>query len=134
MISRSRALLLCGLLAAAALPTIARAEPDVRTRDEIAHLLAYLAESDCEFFRNGSWYDAESAVRHIQRKHDHLARRDRITTTESFIEGAASRSSTSGRPYRVRCTGAAEIDSAEWFRAELSRHRSATRRDEPSAQ
>lgn len=125
-----RTLLLVGALATGAIPTLAAAEADATTREEIAHLLAYLEASDCEFFRNGSWYGAERAARHLQRKHDHLARRDLITTTESFIEGAASRSSTSGLRYRVRCGGSTEIDSERWFRAELSRHRSGSRRDE----
>ena len=133
MISRWRALLLAGVLAGGALPTGALAEPDAKTRDEIEHLLAHLAASECEFFRNGSWHDAKSAVSHVRRKYDHLLRSNRITTTESFIEGAASRSSTTGQPYRVRCDGAADVESAQWFLAELSRHRSATRGDEPGA-
>jgi len=128
-----RALLLAAALACGALATDALAEPGARTRDEIEHLFAYLAASGCEFFRNGSWHDSDAAVRHIRRKYEVLAGRDRITTTESFIEGAASRSSTSGRPYRVRCGGTAEVDSALWFLAELSRHRSAARPDEQGA-
>jgi hypothetical protein len=128
-----RALLLAGALATIALATGARAEPDATTRGEIEHLFAYLAASECEFFRNGSWHDADGAARHIRRKYEVLAGRDRITTTESFIEAAASKSSMSGRPYRVRCDGAAEVDSAQWFLAELSRLRSAMRSDEQGA-
>jgi len=133
MMPSLRALPLAAALACGALATGALAEPDAKTRDEIEHLFAYLAGSECEFFRNGSWYDADGAVLHIRRKYEYLAGRDRITTTESFIEAAASKSSTSGRPYRVRCGGAAEVDSAQWFLAELSRHRSATRPDEEGA-
>jgi len=128
-----RALLVAGAVATVALATGARAEPDAQTRGEIEHLFAYLAASECEFFRNGSWHDAEAAALHIRRKYEVLARRDRITTTESFIEGAASKSSTSGQSYRVRCDGAAEVDSAQWFLEELSRLRSAMRSDEQGA-
>ena len=46
-------------------------------------------------------------------------------TLELFIERAASRSSTSGRAYRVRCPGQPETSSAEWFDARLKRLRSA---------
>ncbi len=52
-----------------------------------------------------------------------MLQRDLITTTESFIERGASRSSMSDQPYLVRCAPAAPLPSGDWFSAELRRHR-----------
>lgn len=84
-------------------------------RSEIAALIAALGTSGCEFQRNGTWYDAVTARAHLQRKYDYLRKRDLAPTAERFIERAASRSSISGQPYRVRCPGRAEQPSADWF-------------------
>jgi len=45
------------------------------------------------------------------------------TNTESFIEGAASESSASGKPYTVKCGNAAAVPSAAWLQDELRRFR-----------
>lgn len=103
---------------------IAAAEPDPVTKKEVAHLMGYLASSRCQFNRNGTWYGAERAVDHLNQKYEYLLDRNLITTTESFIDHAASESSISGKPYIVRCDGKPEIQSSAWFRAELARFRS----------
>jgi hypothetical protein len=46
-----------------------------------------------------------------------------VTNTESFIEGAASESSASGKPYSVKCGDSAAVPSATWLRDELERFR-----------
>ena len=49
---------------------------------------------------------------------------DSITNRpESFIEGAASESSASGKPYSVKCGDSAAVPSATWLRDELARFR-----------
>jgi Family of unknown function (DUF5329) len=110
------------LLAAALLPLAALAQ-DAVAKKEIDHLIAHLQSSGCEFNRNGSWYDAASAVGHIQRKYAYLLDHNLVPTTEAFIERAASESSMSGKPYLVRCHGQPEVRSGDWFRAELSSYR-----------
>lgn len=90
---------------------------------EINHLFTYLEDSGCEFNRNGSWYSAKDASAHLRKKYDYLAGKDLITTAESFIEGAATKSSVSGKAYQVRCVGATPVESAGWFTAELVRYR-----------
>ncbi len=82
-----------------------------------------LSESGCRFQRNGSWHDATEARAHLQRKYDYLLKRDKVDTAEQFIERAASRSSMSGRAYRVQCNGR-EQDAASWFNGQLKRLRS----------
>jgi uncharacterized protein YfiM (DUF2279 family) len=114
---------------AVALAAVVRAQPASPTAQrEVDHLFAYLAGSGCEFFRNGEWADATKARDHLQTKYDYLRKRDLAPTAEAFIERAASTSSLSGKPYLVRCPGAAPVESGTWFRAELARYRAAPRR------
>lgn len=113
-------LLVCVLLA---ISSAAIAETDATTAKEIQHLMRYLESSGCEFYRNGSWYDSSRAAAHLQRKYEYLLKRKLVPSAEAFIERAASTSSASNKPYRVRCNGQPEAMSADWFRAELERFR-----------
>lgn len=90
---------------------------------EIGDLIGALGHSGCEFERNGSWHDAQRAQAHLQRKYEWLRKRDLAGPAEQFIDRAASRSSVSGKPYRVRCPGKPVVDSATWFRGVLQRLR-----------
>ena len=89
--------------------------------DEINHLLNYIGSSGCIFIRNNSRHNSEQAVHHIEKKYNYL--KNRIKKTEDFIDGAASRSSVTGRPYMIIC-GNIEMKTADWLRAELVRYRS----------
>lgn len=86
---------------------------------EIQGLIEALGRSGCAFERNGEWYDGARARTHLGRKYDYLRRRDPAGTAESFIERAASRSSTSGRAYHVRCPGKAVEPASTWFNRQL---------------
>lgn len=99
------------------------ARVDARTRQEIAHLLDFVAQSGCQFKRNGSWHDSKAARDHLQEKYDYLQRRNLVPDTRAFIERAASQSSMSGKPYQVRCGNAQPITSAQWLNGELERYR-----------
>lgn len=96
------------------------ADPDPVAKKEIEHLIAHLASSGCEFGRNGSWYSAAKAVSHLQRKYDYLLERDLVPNAEAFIERGASESSSSGKPYLVKCPGQPEVQSSDWFRSALA--------------
>ncbi|MEO6519496.1 MAG: DUF5329 domain-containing protein [Pseudoxanthomonas sp.] len=115
--------LLLGLATALLSPT-AGAAPSLKAKAEIATLIELLGQSGCEFQRNGSWYGAAQARAHLQRKYDYLLKKDQVDNAEQFIERAASRSSVSGRVYRVRC-GKVEQASAAWFLGKLQRLRNA---------
>jgi hypothetical protein len=93
------------------------------TRAEVTALLAALGSSDCEFYRNGSWYAGSKAASHLQRKLDYLEKRDLLTTADSFIALAATKSSMSGKPYQVRCPGEAAVPSSEWLGTQLEQIR-----------
>jgi hypothetical protein len=101
------------------------APPDTQVRAEIANLLESLRASGCEFGRNGIWYSAAAATKHLQDKFDILQSRGAVATTESFIELGASTSSSSGKPYLVKCSASAPIESREWLSNQLRNLRAA---------
>ncbi len=96
---------------AAPLPAPARAEVDA--------LLARLQSSGCQFNRNGTWYSGAEAKAHLQRKMEYLEKKDMVRSAEQFIELGAAASSSSGKPYMVRCGADAAIESKAWLGAEL---------------
>jgi hypothetical protein len=89
-------------------------------REEIDHLLGFIAASPCTFIRNGVAYEGKQAAGHIKDKYDYY-RKD-IHSAEDFIALAASKSAMSGRPYLVNCDGATE-PAADWIARELSAFR-----------
>lgn len=99
------------------------ATANVEAQGEIEYLFTFLEKSDCEFKRNGTWYDGKEAVAHINRKYQYLLKKGLVSTTESFIERAASKSSMSGRAYQVRCGGGDPVESKDWFFLELEKMR-----------
>ena len=109
-----------------ALPLGALAQPAplaARTQVEIDHLFTYIAASGCKFNRNGSWHDMAEARGHVTLKYEYLRDRDRVSTAEDFIDGAASRSSLSGKDYLVQCGSSAPVPAGAWLREELARWR-----------
>jgi hypothetical protein len=100
--------------------SILPAETSADMETEILHLLNYIQQSACIFIRNDKEYDGQAACDHIDKKYSYAKRH--IKTTDDFIRYAASQSSISGKPYRVRCEGR-EMPTAEWLRAELERFR-----------
>ena len=101
----------------------APAPPAVRT--EIEQLLSKLETSGCEFQRNGSWHPASEAKAHLVRKLEYVEKRTTLRSTEQFIELAATSSSSSGKPYLVRCGSAAAVPSAQWLTTALVAARAA---------
>ena len=105
--------LFAGIDACAAAPTA----PAIRA--EIDTLLDALQSSGCQFNRNDTWHSAAEAKDHILRKLEHIEGRHTIKNTEQFIELAASKSSSSGKPYLVRCGNEAPVESAAWLNKQL---------------
>jgi len=97
----------------------AHADTPVKVQNEVNFLLGYVAGSGCEFYRNGTWYDAQKAHLHLRDKYKYLLGNNLLDTTEHFIERAASESSFSGKPYQIRCGGGAAVSSQQWLRARL---------------
>ncbi|KQP50153.1 DUF5329 domain-containing protein [Pseudorhodoferax sp. Leaf274] len=105
--------LLCSCALAQAAP------PPAPVQAEIDALISRLQASGCEFQRNGRWHAGAEAVAHLQKKRDYLEGRDAIRSAEDFVNLAASESSLSGEPYRVRCAGAEPVDSRAWLQQRL---------------
>ncbi|WP_028101025.1 DUF5329 domain-containing protein [Pseudoduganella violaceinigra] len=93
------------------LPAPARAEVDA--------LLARLQSSGCQFNRNGSWYSGAEARTHLLRKLEYLEKKDMVKNAEQFIDLGAATSSSSGKPYMVKCGAAAALESKAWLTTEL---------------
>ena len=89
-------------------------------QEEVTHLLDYIAHSSCTFIRNDKVYDGAQARDHINRKYEHV--KNRISSAEQFITYAASKSSITGKLYRVTC-GEATIPSSAWLEEELHSYR-----------
>ena len=82
-------------------------------------MLSRLQSSGCQFYRNGSWYSASEAKDHLLRKLEYIEGKSTIQRTEQFIELAASRSSSSGKPYYVKCGAEAAMESKQWLNKQL---------------
>lgn len=102
--------------------------PNATAQREIEALFQHLAASPCRFQRNGDWHDAREASAHLRRKYEYLRKRGLAPTAEAFVERAASRSSLSGKAYRVQCGRAPPQDSQAWFLAALKEIRAAQRK------
>ena len=90
------------------------------TPEEIAALLLFVEQSECTFIRNGKHYDALEARQHIEKKYAYF--KERITTAEEFIDYSATKSTISGKPYKVVCNGV-DMNSSDWLNAELDKLR-----------
>ena len=110
-------------LAALGFASLGGAAPSPGTSQEVEHLLNFVLNSGCQFYRNGSWYDAKRGEEHLRSKYDYLVKHDEINAAEEFIDKAASKSSLSGLAYQVQCDGNDPITSAQWLRQELIRFR-----------
>ena len=95
----------------------ARAALPPAQKTEIDHLLNFVRQTTCEIERNGSLHDGAAAADHIEKKFAYY--RDRIDSTEKFIELSASRSTVSGRYYTVRCGDGERIRTRDWLLKEL---------------
>ncbi len=105
------------------IPAIGHAELPAKSREEIDYLLNQLGTSNCEFNRNGSWYNAAEARDHLRGKLDYLVKKNLLKSSEDFIELGASKSSMSGKAYQVKCANDKPVDSALWLGEALRKYR-----------
>ena len=120
------------LLLAIGFPLLASATTAIpaQAQAEVEFLLGFVRDSDCMFYRNGTWSDAHAAEAHLREKYDFLAAADRILTTTDFIEKVATKSSLSGEDYQVRCKAQTAVASGPWLIEALVRHR--TQNEKPA--
>ena len=91
------------------------------TQQEINHLLEFVASTTCEYERNGSVYDGARAVKHINRKYEYF--KDEINSAEDFIKYSATKSTMSGKHYKIHCSNVPVQNSSDWLLDELKRYR-----------
>jgi hypothetical protein len=103
----------------------ALAEPmPAAAKSEVMATLARLEASGCLFNRNGTWHNGADARAHLQRKLDYIEKNASVKTAEAYIAMAASKSSTSGEPYQVKCGSQAPVASSVWLLQQLGKLRS----------
>ena len=108
-------LLVCAVVSAA---TAAAAPAELSETEKIEALIkAVEGLKDATFVRNDVEYDAKDAAAHMRRKWE--AGKDRIKTARDFIALAASKSSTSGKPYLIRFKDGKELESAKFLTEKL---------------
>ena len=90
-------------------------------KPEVEYLLGLVKTSACKFDRNGTLYDGQKAYEHIEKKYEHF--RDEITSTETFIEYAATKSMISGNYYLIICPGSDPEKTGDWLLKELRKYR-----------
>lgn len=88
--------------------------------EEIDFLLAFVAESECTFIRNGKEHQGPDASEHLAMKYNHV--KSRIKTADIFIDKIATKSSFSGRQYEVQC-GNEKIPTKRWLENALASYR-----------
>ncbi|MEH6580992.1 MAG: DUF5329 domain-containing protein [Halioglobus sp.] len=99
-------------------PALAEIPPE--TDREVQYLLAFVANSGCDFERNGSTHDPADAADHLRLKYRRGARY--VDTAEHFIDRLASESSWTGRDYSATCNGK-EIPTGQWLHQALDDYR-----------
>lgn len=72
---------------------------------------------DAKFIRNGKDYDAKSAAKFLRGKWE--ANEKQIHSAEDFITVAATRSSTTGKPYMIRLKGMPPVPCADYLTTHL---------------
>jgi Family of unknown function (DUF5329) len=96
------------------------AEPAPAEMQRIESLLTMVAKTkDARFVRNGSDYSGGDAADFLRGKLRAMGKD--VDTAEVFIDRIATKSSTTGRPYRVRFVDGREVNCADFLRAELAR-------------
>jgi glycerophosphoryl diester phosphodiesterase len=88
--------------------------------EKIEALIRHVEGLDgAKFIRNGTAYDATTAVRFLRGKWDN--EKAHIKTASDFIERVATKSSTTGRPYLIRLQDGTEKPCGDYLAGQLAR-------------
>jgi len=91
-------------------------------QSEINHLLAFLENPECQFERNGKLHTGKDTVDHVKKKYKYF--KNKIDSTEKFIEYSATKSTLSGKYYMVLCKDSPKVKTQDWLLQELKNYRS----------
>ncbi len=96
------------------------AEAPPAEKQKIEALLTRVAGlTEAKFVRNGTDYDAKTAVTFLRGKWNRSD--DEIKSAKDFIAKAATGSSTSGKPYLIRFKDGREVACADYLKGELEK-------------
>lgn len=87
----------------------------------IQHLLDFVENSECRFYRNNKEHTAGEAAAHMRKKYDHF--KEDIKTPEDFIRLTATKSMISGKLYDVKLKDGNTITSEAWLLQALKDYR-----------
>jgi hypothetical protein len=89
-------------------------EISAQEKEKIEYLINQLESmKDATFIRNDKEYDARTAALFLRRKWQ--INKDKVRTSEDFIERIASRSSTTGKSYRIKLKDGREIECGDYL-------------------
>ena len=116
---KNLALLVAAFMSCVAAAQSTPAPKPVSEAEKIEALIASVEKSaGLRFIRNGKDYDGAAAGKHLRDKWSFAG--ERIHTAHDFIDGLASKSSLSGKPYRIRYADGREENSADYFNRRLA--------------
>lgn len=94
---------------------------DAKQDARIEHLIGNVESlKGAVFIRNGTEYDTKAAGAHLRMKLDKAG--DKVKTAEEFIDGIASKSSTSGKAYQIRKPDGTVVDTRPYFYTTLKEY------------
>jgi hypothetical protein len=91
------------------------------TQAEIDHLLNFVANTSCQYDRNGTIHDGPEARDQINIKF--VYHKKKFKTTEDFIKFSATKSMMSGKKYKIRCPDSEAVFASDWLLDELKTFR-----------
>jgi predicted Rossmann fold nucleotide-binding protein DprA/Smf involved in DNA uptake len=93
---------------------------EMTERQKIEALIKHVEGlQDAKFVRNGTEHDAKTAAKFLRGKWE--SNEAEIKTAKDFIDKAATKSSTTGKPYLIRFKDGKEVPSADYLRGELKK-------------
>lgn len=106
--------------AAVVLVALTARAAEMTERQKIEALIKHVEGlKDAKFVRNGMEHDAKTAGKFLRGKWEHNAAE--IKTASDFIDKAATKSTTTGKPYVIRLKGGKEVAGGDYLRAELKK-------------
>jgi len=91
-------------------------------QSEINYLIAFLENSECQYERNGKIHTGKDTLNHVKKKYKYF--KNKIDSTEKFIEYSATKSTLSGKYYMVLCKDSPKVKTQDWLLQELKNYRS----------
>lgn len=90
--------------------------PAENEKQKIESAIVRIETSGLTFIRNGEEHSAADAAAHLRTKLKSAG--DKIQTFDGFVEGIASKSSMSGKPYLVKQADGTTVELAKWLRSD----------------